>query len=197
MKTTFIALLLAVLTTFSVVAQETLKVDVTKLSQQELLVYQKMKQHANEASLTLESLTPDKINTYAEVGRAFGSAFKECWTTVSTDAERFANSSAGKWAMVLVSWKIMGKDATQLVRDTVKVAVGVSLLTVGVPFFIYIFRRNCVSVPKLKSSSKIFWFTYKREYEGLTNPIHGDEGAILYGICFVVFVIMCCLIMFA
>lgn len=197
MKTTFIALLLAVFTTFAVVGQETLQVDVTKLSQQELLVYQKMKQNANASKMTLENLTPDKINTYAEVGKAFGSAFKECWTTVSTDAERFANSSAGKWAMVLVSWKIMGKDATQLVRDTVRVAVGVSLLTVGVPFFLYIYRRNCVSVPRLKSSSKIFWFTYKREYEGMTNPIHGEAEGLLYGVCFVIFVIMCCLVMFA
>jgi len=196
MKTKFIALLLAVLTTFAVVGQETLKVDVTKLTQQELLVYQKMKQNANEASLTLDSITPDKINTYAEVGRAFGSAFKECWTTVSTDAERFANSSAGKWAMVLVSWKIMGKDATQLVRDTVKISIGMCLLTVGVPFFIYIIRRNCVSVPKLKSSSKIFWLTYKREYEGMTVPIHGGGEAIVYGVALVVFIIMCCLIMF-
>jgi len=194
MKTFILSLVLAAFA-FTAMAQETVQVDVTKLSQQELALYQKLKQHAQDG-LSLDNLSPEKIDKYAQIGKSFGTAFKECWTTVSTDAERFANSSAGKWAMVMVTWKIMGKDATQLLRDIIRIGIGVFLLAIGVPFFIYIFRRNCVPARRLKSANKIGWFTYRREYDGTTDPIHEDV-AITYGICFVVFVLMCCIIMFA
>ena len=189
-------LLLAVMTTFAVSAQETIQVDITKLSQQELQVYQKMKQNVQAGQMTLDSLTPQKIDTYAQVGKAFGSAFKECWTTVSSDAEKFAQSDAGKWAMVLVSWKIMGNDAMALMSRTVRMLVGGCLLAVGVPFFIYIFRRNCTETPLLVAKTKVGWFTVKKEYKGVNRPIHDGDGQWAYAFCFLVFVIMNVLIMF-
>ena len=195
----YISLILLVVTlAFASFGQEVLNVDVTKLSQQELLVYQKIKQQTQAASQTmsLDNLTPAKIDQYAQIGKAFGTAFKECWTTVSTDAERFANSSAGKWAMVMVTWKIMGNDAMTVVSRTVRFAVGIGLLMVGVPFFIYIFRRNCVETPLLKSKTSIAFLTIKKEYDGTNKPIHNDMGPWGYAVVFGIYVFVCSAIMF-
>lgn len=186
------SLFLTAVFVFSAIAQETIQVDVTKLSQQELVLYQKLKRNAQEG-INLENLTLDK---YAQIGRAFGSAFKECWTTVSTDAEKFAQSDAGKWAMVLVSWKIMGEDAVGLISRFVRFITGGALLLVGVPFFIYIYRRNCVVHPLLVSKTKVAFLTVKKEYRGVVSPIHDDAGPWGYAMSFATFIGICCLIMF-
>lgn len=190
------SLFLVAVFAFSAIAQETLQVDVTKLSQQELALYQKLKKDA-QSTVNLDNLTPEKIDKYAQIGKAFGSAFKECWTTVSTDAEKFAQSDAGKWAMVLVSWKIMGEDAIGFTKQFVQFITGGALLLVGVPFFVYIYRRNCVSVPILVSKTKVAFLTVKKEYKGLSSPIHDDAGPLGYAVCFALFVGICVLIMFA
>lgn len=198
MKKLIIAFLFLVVA-LCVYGQET-KVDeqtLANMSFDELQAYQKVLQ-AQKKQQPLKIPEPDKLQQYAEVGKAFGTAFKECWSTVSVDAERFAQSPAGKWAMVLVSWKIMGQDAIDITENIVSWIVGIGLLAAGVPFWIYIFNRNCVSKKILLSKERTGLFTVKKTYsKDLSNPIHGDEGApILYAITFAVFIAIVCLIMF-
>jgi len=191
---------MTVLATFTAAAQqqETVSVDITKLDANELQVYQKMKRREQEGKVerTLSNLTEDRIAKYAEIGKSFGIAFKECWTTVSNDAERFAQSPAGKWAMVLVSWKIMGQDAVNIVTRIVHFLAGGFLLICGVPFFIYIYRRNCTQYPLLVSKSKWGPFTTRKEYNGVNKPIHAEAEQWGYAFCFGVFVLICAMIMF-
>lgn len=182
---------------FSAFAQtETVQVDITKLSQQELLVYQQLKQKQAQNSMSVANLTPETIDRYAQIGKSFGTAFKECWTTVSTDAERFANSSAGKWAMVMVTWKIMGDDAINLVEKSVQYAIGFPLLFVGTCFFIFILRRNCMSRPVLVGMTKVGFLTVKKEYKGMTSPLWGGEEAAVTCLFYAIFVGVCCAILF-
>ena len=194
--TTILIILMSVVIAFTSMAQEIITVDVTKLDESQLRVYQQLKQQMNTNSSTLENLTPEKIDKYAQIGKAFESAFKECWSTISTDTERFAQSSAGKWVMVMVTWKIMGDDAINLVSHTIRFGVGSFLLVVGIPFFIYIFRRNCVQIPLLKSKTRVAFLTVKREYEGMSEPIHSYSAGI-YGVVFAVFIGIISIIMFA
>lgn len=177
-------------------AADTLTVDITKLSQQELALYQKLKTEQNN-TFNVDTLSPERIDKYGQIGKAFGSAFKECWSTVSTDAEKFAQSDAGKWAMFLVAWKIMGQDAVGLINNLVHYIAGFSLFIVGVPFFIYIFRRNCVQHPMLVNRTKVGFLTVKSEYKGVVEPLHPSEGQILYGIAFAAFIGIVALIMFS
>ena len=199
MKTLFYTLLAAFALTFGSFAAETVTVDITKLSQQELVLYQKLKaeQAAQANAFNLDTFTPERIDKYGQIGKAFGSAFKECWTTVSTDAEKFAQSDAGKWAMILVAWKIMGQDAISLVNSLVHYVAGFSLFGVGVPFFIYIFRRNCVQHPMVVSRTKVGFLTVKTEYKGVVEPLHSGECQILYGIAFAVFLGIAAIFMFS
>lgn len=160
--------------------------------------YQKMvkAQHAANSTLSLDNLTPEKVNKYAEMGKGLGVAINEGLGAVTKNVEQFAQTSAGKWLMVLITWKVMGNDAVSLVKSTVRFATGIGLLLIGVPFFAYIYRRNCVSTPLLVSKTKVWFLTVKKEYKGMSNPIHDAEGAWGYAFCFAVFVGICVLIMF-
>lgn len=175
---------------------ESVQVDITKLSQQELLVYQQLKQKQAANSMSVANLTPETIDRYAQIGKSFGTAFKECWTTVSTDAERFANSSAGKWAMVMVTWKIMGDDAVNLVEKSVQYAIGFPLIFIGTCFFIYIIRRNCMSRPILVSATKVAFLTVKKEYKGTSSPQWDGEHAAVAVLFYALFIAVCCAILF-
>lgn len=179
-------------------APDTIQVDVTKLSADQLRVYQQLKsmQNQNQLAASIENLTPEKIDKYAQIGKAFGTAFKECWTTVSTDAERFAQSDAGKLTMVLVAWKIVGQDGINLVEKAVQYAVGIPMLFIGTLLFAWIIRRNCFEYPALVSSTKVGWLTVKREYKGTEKPIWGGEEAFVAVICYGIFIGICCLILF-
>lgn len=160
--------------------------------------YQKMlkAQTKSSALTTLENLTPERVNKYAEMGKGLGVAINEGLSAVTKNVEQFSQTSAGKWIMVLVTWKVMGEDAVGLVRQSVRFLVGISLLAVGVPFFIYIYRRNCVAQPLLKSKTTVGWITIKKEYEGMSKPIHDDAGPWGYAVCFAIFIGINVLIMF-
>jgi len=179
-------------------ATGTLQVDITKLTQQELLDYQKLKQRelAERANFNLQSLTPDNVAKYGEIGKAFGTAFKECWDTVSDDAVGFANSDAGKLTMILIAWKIVGQDGINLLEKAVQWSIGIPLLFFGTCFWIWLVRRNCTVRPQLVSKTSIGWFTVKREYEGNIEPIHDGEGIWGYAVTYAVFVGICCIFIF-
>jgi len=179
---------------------DTVQVDVTKLSGEQLQVYQQLKAmqaKAAVANLTLDSLTPEKVDKYAQMGKGIGIAINEGLGAVTKNVEQFSQTSAGKWLMVIITWKVMGEDAINVTQRLVRFVVGIGLLTLGVPFFIYIFRRNCVAQPKLVSKTKVGFLTVKKEYNGTTQPIHDDTGPWGYAVCFAAFVGICSVIMFA
>jgi hypothetical protein len=197
MKTLFYTLVAASAIIFGSIAADTVTVDITKLSPQELALYQKLKTAQQADSFDINTFTPERIDKYGQIGKAFGSAFKECWTTVSDDAEKFAQSDAGKWAMFLVAWKIMGQDAISVVNNIIHYIAGFSLLAVGIPFFIYVFRRNCVQYPMLVSRTKVGFWTIKSEYKGTVEPLHPNEGSLLYVLVFLIYVGISCAVMFS
>lgn len=192
MKTLVYTLLTALTFAFGSFAADTLTVDITKLSPSELALYQKLKtdQLAEANTFNIDKVTPDQIDRYGQIGRAFGSAFKECWTAVSSDAEKFAQSDAGKWAMFLVAWKIMGQDAINVINSLVRYITGFFLIGVGIPFFIYIFRRNCIQYPMLVSRTRVGFWSIKSEYAGVVKPLHPAEGQLVYGLAFLIYMIM-------
>jgi hypothetical protein len=167
------------------------------MSYEQFRAYQSMlKQQNSGKGIALENFTPENINKYAQMGKGLGVAINEGLGAVTKNVEQFAQTSAGKWLMVLITWKVMGNDAVNLAEKTVRWAVGVPLLFVGTCFFIYIFRRNCVVHPLLASKTKIGFLTIKCEYKGESDPIHDEAGPWGYALCFAIFVGICCLIMF-
>lgn len=192
-----LTLALSLVLTLGAFAQtENVQVDITKLTQQELLVYQQLKQKQASAGINLDSLTPENVDKYAQMGKALGTAVNEGLGAVTKNVDQFSQTSAGKLLMVLITWKVMGNDAITLAQRTVRWTVGIGLLTFGVPFFIYIYRRNCTSRPILVSATKVGFLTVKREYKGMSTPLHDAEGQWGYAVCFGIFVFICVAIMF-
>lgn len=175
--------------------KDALDVDITKLDDNELRVYRSIKEKMTQAKSV--EVTPEKIEKYADIGKAFGSAFKECWGTVSSDAEKFAQSPAGKLAMFLVSWKIMANDVQGLVKSTVRVLVGFLVWLVITPFYILTVYRNCVrkKMGKITSCEKLGFFRRKVTYGSVEDPPHEDWLAA-YGACYLVFFLAVWLVMF-
>jgi hypothetical protein len=177
-------------------AAENVSVDITKLDANQLKVYQEFKQlqAKTAASTALENLTPEKVDRYAQMGKGLGVAINEGLSAVTKNVETFSQTSAGKWLMVLITWKVMGEDAIGLARTAVQWAVGGTLMLVGVPFWIWLVRRNCVQRP-IATVERTGFFKRKVTYQDRSEPIH-SEWIIAYGACFLIYMGMCALITF-
>jgi hypothetical protein len=192
---TLFVFLFALLTS-GLAANENVSVDITKLDANQLKVYQEFKQlqAKSAASLAIDNLTPEKVDRYAQMGKGLGVAINEGLSAVTKNVETFSQTSAGKWLMVLITWKVMGEDAIGLARTAVQWTIGTILMAVGIPFWIWLVRRNCVQRP-IATSESTGLFKSKVTYQERSEPIH-SEWIIAYGACFLIYMGMCSLIMF-
>lgn len=183
MKIAFTSILLFLALTLAAFAQnETVQVDITKLSSQELLTYQQLRQ--KQAQFALENLSPETINKYSQMGKGIGVAINEGLGAVTENVEEFSQTSAGKWLMVIITWKVMGNDVIGFSRTILQWIIGSILFIVGIPFWIWLIRCNCVNAP-IASVEKIGFWRTNVVYKNCT-PIHYDD-ILLYGMCFIVF----------
>ena len=190
----FLALVMLAMATPSFAdTADTLQVDITKLDQTQLRAYQEMKAMQAKSILSMENLTPENVNKYAQMGKGLGVAINEGLKAVTTNVEQFSQTSAGKWIMVLITWKVMGEDAVGLVRTAIQWIVGLSLLIVGIPFWIWLVKRNCVNRPIAKIEKTGFWT--KNIIYTAAAPLH-DEYILLYGVCFLIYLAAAALITF-
>ncbi len=185
------AFVLALTPQYAFAEEEAEKFDITTMSASELTAYQKMLQKKKEAVSKSNVITPDKIDKYVQIGEAFGRAFKGCWSTVSDDAERFANSDAGKIAMFLVAWKIMGEDAVSLTKNLVRWAIGAALLFIGLITWIVFFRKRWYPITEIERTG---FFKYKKTY-GEQESYYDSQ--ILWVIALFGWVLACTLVAFA
>lgn len=184
------------LVTGAFAANENVSVDVTKLDANQLKVYQEFKQlQAKQAAvMSLDGLTPEKVDKYAQMGKGLGVAINEGLSAVTKNVETFSQTSAGKWLMVLITWKVMGEDAIGLARTAVQWSVGAILMGIGIPFWVWLVRRNCVQRP-IATVERTGFCKNKVTYRS-DDPIHSDY-ILAYGACFLVYMGMCVAITFA
>ena len=151
---------------------QTLDVDISKLSQTELINYQNLLKASQQQAKSFDvgNMTPDNLNKYAETGKAFGEAFKSCWGAISDDAEKFAQSDAGKITMFLVAWKIMGEDAIGVVNNLVHYTFGGLAYIVFISVWVYMYRR-CTQTRYVIESTTGWWLWKKTKY---TDKVEGE-----------------------
>jgi hypothetical protein len=190
-----LSMLMLVITAFG---QEN-KIDektIANMTFSELDAYQKVLRVQQAAQSKVEIPSVNKLQEYALVGKALGQAFKECWSTVSVDAERFAQSPAGKWTAFLITWKVMGKDAIDLVKTTVRWTVGSCLFLVITPFMMFAFWRNCITRKVILITERTSFFNVKKTYDKIPrDPVHAGYAAV-YGIVYLIFGVVTCFMMF-
>lgn len=113
----------------------------------------------------------EQFGDWVGVGGEVGSAIEEGLTAVVDVADKFGTTDVGKFTMVLVAWKVIGKDV-------VRIVLGVIFLGVFTWLLIYSFRRTCIDRRVLIGTKNPGWFKYPKEknYE-LIEPLFGDgEG---------------------
>ncbi|MDD5566631.1 MAG: hypothetical protein PHH01_00345 [Patescibacteria group bacterium] len=132
--------------------------------------------------------TQSKIDTYGKyvgLGKEVGMAINEGLSALSENAERFANTKPGKFTMFIIAYKVLGKDFLQAI-------FGILFFVVGVGIFLCMWFKNGITrrIPIEEPRDK----TAPKRYE-VYRP---DESAqIAYVVCFVIFLIIDCIVIFA
>ncbi len=84
-----------------------------------------------------ETPTVEKVSQWVELGKNVGVALTSTAKELGVAADTFLQSTTGKITIVLIFWKIMG-------RDLVHMFVGIGLLCTLVPLWVYLFRKMCL-----------------------------------------------------
>lgn len=75
---------------------------------------------------------------WAEMGRAIGIATREGLSAVTTETAKFADTTPGRFTMVMIAWKVMGADFLASVKGYL---IGVPLLIFWCSLFVWWLRR--------------------------------------------------------
>ena len=114
-----------------------------------------------------------KLETYGDwvgVGGEIGSAVKEGLTAVVDVADKFGKTDVGKFTLVMVAWKVMGKDIVQITLGLLFFAVFTSVL-------IWITKRTLTSKKVLVENPG--FLRYPKKYQVVKADLDGDEITIV------------------
>ena len=120
-----------------------------------------------------------KLETYGNwvgVGGEIGDAIKEGLTAVVDVADKFGNTDVGKFTMVMIAWKVVGKDIVQIL-------LGLLFFTTFVTTLILIFRR--IVLPRRIKIENPGFFKYPKKYEIVKTELD-SEGVTIVTIVFVI-----------
>jgi len=95
-----------------------------------------------------------KLETYGNwvgVGGEIGSAVKEGLNAVVDVADKFGNTNVGRFTLIMVAWKVIGKDA-------VRIVLGLLFILIFTIFTFRSYRQNFTTRKiSLKSNGLKFW----------------------------------------
>jgi hypothetical protein len=109
-----------------------------------------------------------KLETYGNwvgVGGEIGTAVKEGLNAVVDVADKFGSTNVGKFTMVMVAWKVIGKDL-------VRIGLGI-LLIIIVTSFIFINYKKNFTTRKIMTEGNWLLFWQPRKYE-IVHPREYD-----------------------
>ncbi len=111
-----------------------------------------------------------KVETYGKwvgVGNEVGVAVKESLSAVVDVADKFGKTEVGKFTLVMVAWKIMGKDI-------VRIIIGLIFIIVSTWFIIYSFRTTCIERKVMLKNPG--FLKYPKEYQVVQPRFGNGEG---------------------
>lgn len=131
-----------------------------------------------KAEAEVQALTK-KLETYGNwvgVGGEIGTAVKEGLTAVVDVADKFGKTDVGRFTLVMVAWKVMGKDI-------VKIILGLLFFATFITTLILIYRR--IVLPHKFLESNPGFFKYPKTYKIVETELD-TEGVTIVTIVFVV-----------
>ena len=125
----------------------------------------------------------EQFGDWVGVGGEVGIAVEEGLSAVVDVADKFGQTDVGKFTLVLIAWKVMGKDV-------VKILLGVVFFSVLV-FLLSRFYRRTISSRRIlvERTPQGAWKRDKKEWEVEKSNLDGDERAWLTAGIIVAFLI--------
>lgn len=114
----------------------------------------------------------DKANEWVQVGTNLGTALGSATKSIlheTKDAafgkdvslvqgiDNFSKTDAGRFTMLVIGWKVMGKDAIDLLDRVKNVAIGVPFLICWTALFVWFYRRNFTIRAVVATKEGPFW----------------------------------------
>jgi len=140
----------------------------------------------------VESLTPEQVSEYAKVGQAYGTALAETAKSLGVAADAILESTAGQIAMVIIVWKMIGRDLMEYV-----IGVGGGLVWFGVmlPGWMWSLRKFVLGVQgkvteKVKDGVVIERIVAQPEWDSSRGALYAVHMAALVLICICGFIMV-------
>ena len=122
-----------------------------------------------EAQLAIYEKKIEQFGDWVGVGGEVGTAINEGLSAVVDVADKFGKTDVGKFTLVLVAWKVMGKDV-------VRIVLGLLFFTILTLLIVRIYRRG-VQTRKIliKRTPQGFWKRNIKEWETVNSDLDGEE----------------------
>ena len=103
-------------------------------------------------------------------GREIGEMVKEALMSVVEVAQKFSDTNVGKFTMVMVAWKVMGKELVGII-------LGLLFFFLFTFLLIWLYKRLIVA-RKVMVENPGFW-KYPKKYEVVKTELDGDGVLVL------------------
>jgi hypothetical protein len=116
-----------------------------------------------------------KIETYGKwvgVGGEVGTAIKEGLNAVVDVSDKFSKTDVGKFTMIMIAWKVIGKDILSII-------IGLLFFIVMTCVLIFSFKRTCI--PHKVCIKNPGFLKYPKEYEYIEPKLKVGDGLYAYG----------------
>lgn len=113
----------------------------------------------------------EQFGDWVGVGGEVGSAIEEGLSAVVDVADKFGKTDVGKFTLVLVAWKVMGKDV-------IKILLGIIFFGILVWVLNKFYRTAIIDRRVLiKKTPQGFWKRNIKEYDIIDTEMEGEEQA--------------------
>jgi hypothetical protein len=124
-----------------------------------------------------------KIDTYGKwvgVGGEIGTAVKEGLSAVVDVADKFGKTDVGRFTMILIAWKVVGKDVVGIV-------LGLIFFITLTIIIVKVYKRVCM--PRKVLTENPGFMKYPKKYEVIEPSVEGEESVWMTIILLVVFLL--------
>ena len=129
----------------------------------------------NQKTMINTKNTVETVGQYVGLGKEIGEATNGCLTAITDNANKFANTKVGTWAMVLVTYKVIGKELISFV-------VGIIIFFVVLFVLLWQFKSGYLPRKTAKNAGLLQWFKGNIEYD-IKYPDSDMKSAALVVLC--------------
>lgn len=142
--------------------------------------------YGNPIANNQNKTTVESTREWVSLGKEVGEAIDAGLGAVVKQAENFGNTRVGNFTLIMIAWKIIGKDIIRILIGSVFIIIFTIVFFIG-------YLKNCIQkryLISIKGSGK----DKVKEYE-TREPIHSDY-IVGYWVCYILSLALSCIMMF-